>query len=108
MSSIKLKLIYVSYGGKPIEILMPVDAKVELLKKKILLEHWPNDYISKADAERLRLFHSGKELADSSSISDLKLDIQSDEAYVPAIHIHVVKRSHSIKTSDEKCGCRVL
>lgn len=82
MPNITLRLIFVNYDGKPAEISVPVcffksyhasifknNWNYKELKKHILSDSWPSNYIELDQVDRLRLFSGGKELEDSKSIS---------------------------------------
>jgi len=84
MTNITLRLIFVNYDGKPTEISVPVRMLIFIsfscfqnswnykeLKKHVLSESWPSNYIERDQIERLRLFSGGKELEDGKSVSGM-------------------------------------
>jgi hypothetical protein len=81
------------------------------LKKHILSEHWPSNFVEVAEIDRLRLFASGRELEDPRSLSDLSV-VASQAGFAP-VHVTVVTKSakqagaqSNLQQSKASTGCQ--
>ena len=85
-TTVTLRLIFVNFDGKPVEVTVPVCScqphcfphnqtswNFKELKKFIVTDHWPANYIETSNIERLRLFSCGKELEDPKFVSGMLL-----------------------------------
>uniref|UniRef100_A0A7S3HQ36 UBL3-like ubiquitin domain-containing protein n=1 Tax=Spumella elongata TaxID=89044 RepID=A0A7S3HQ36_9STRA len=90
---VKLKLIFANDPHSS-ELAVPMGTTVRDIKKRILLEFWPDSMPTVDTVERLRLFAGGREIGgrdpeDAKSLADSKLS-QPEKGMPTPVHVQPV------------------